>query len=84
MTISQLHTNNAAALTPLGERLVGILQSSSNWMTRQDIAVELGRLSGQLTPYEWQALRELATDRLIQMSQRKVSAGKHEYIYKAN
>ena len=83
MTIPQFLKNNSADLTPENGRLLEILAGSSSWMTRKQIAVELGRPSAQLTPYEWQALRELATDSLIHMSQRKISAGKHEYIYKA-
>ena len=52
-------------------------------MTRKQIAAELGRPDGQLTPDDWRVLRELATDRRIDMSQRKTGAMKHEYIYKA-
>jgi hypothetical protein len=69
-------------LTPLGNRLLEILQASGEWMTRKQIADELGRPSG-LTPYDWQVLRELATDGFIDMSQRKIGAVKQEYIYKA-
>ena len=72
-----------ADLTPFEERLLKILQSSGDWMTRKQIATELGRPDGQLTPDDWRVLRELATDSIIDMSQRKIGAVKHEYIYKA-
>ena len=76
-------TRQPADLTPLGERLLEILQVSGDWTTRKQIAVELGRPDSQLTPDDWRVLRELATDRRIDMSQRKIGAVKHEYIYKA-
>lgn len=73
----------AAELSPLGEHLLAILQSSHMWMTRKEIAAALGRPGDLLTPDEWRVLRELATDGFIAMGQRKVGAVKHEYIYKA-
>ncbi len=72
-----------ADLTPLEERLLEILQGSGEWMTRKQIARELGRPDDQLTPDDWRVLRELATDRRIDMSQRTTGVVKHEYIYKA-
>ena len=75
-------TREPADLTPLGERLLEILQRAGDWMTRKQIAAELGRQGDQLTPDEWRVLRELATDHRIDMSQRKIGAMRHEYIYK--
>ncbi len=83
MPIATSTERKAAELTPLGEQLLEILQGSGEWMTRKQIARELGRPDDQLTPDDWRVLRELATDRRIDMNWRKVGAVKHEYIYKA-
>jgi hypothetical protein len=76
-------TRQPTDLTPFGERLIEILQGSGDWMTRKQIAAELGRPDSLLTPDDWRVLRELATDSRIDMSWRKIGAVKHEYIYKA-
>ena len=83
MPMPTLTERKPAELTPLGEQLLEILQGSHTWMTRKQIAAELGRPGDQLTPDEWRVLREIAMDGFIAMSQRKVGAVKHEYIYKA-
>ena len=40
----------ASDLTPLGERLLEILQGSGDWMTRKQIAVELGKTGCSVGP----------------------------------
>ena len=77
-----LMTDERPALTPLGERLLEILRGSGEWMSRGEIAREIGRPT-RLTPYDVQVLEDLADDNLIQIDSRKIGAVRTEYIYRA-
>lgn len=68
-------------LTDLQHLFLKILQDSSDWMTRSDIAVAIER-PHRLNPHDVAMLDDLASKNMIDIDERKVGAVKTVYIYK--
>lgn len=70
-------------VTQLSDLILEKLRESGQWMTRREIAQAMGRPGNRLNPYDVQLLEVLASQKLVEIAQRKIGIVQTENIYRA-
>lgn len=72
------------SLTPLAKRLLRAVQTGNGeWMSRSQIAEDLGRPRNRLNPHDRNLLEQMVADGLLDAEERQIGVVQTERVYRA-